>query len=801
LKVLTRNISKPSFHPLRFAWIMILLLFFATPAISQNTKGDRPKSAREGRFKTGKKDRKGPGFSSKRIRSGGRSAASSGGYSPRGRARGGERAGRPLRPIFNVKNPSDKQRAWKGDITGRRVRQKNETSTKPYVHRQPARTTKRTIPDREGRQNVATGRPAKIPSATGKVRNVFPQKGKFVHNPSAKPRDTQRPVSNRTQLARLKTLETKKPPPGRKVRVIPRSVSRPFIRSKSINVYANFKRPKKKGERATTKDLAGRKIRTKNYETPSPGLIKARRVNTGRKRVGDKPYRGPSGSYESVSGRAGRAWQGDISNRKIRSRSGKQPYKTPGMFSRNKSATRTGRVGTGGGYKTATRPGEKRVGMAIPVRSPGIGARGIGNYRGNRRDLKGFRNQGELYSGDRRGIRGFRNQGEQFTGFMRARKAQRVSLGFPGKQKLFQSRPGFRNQGESYTGALKSKRAAKGGGTVSGRLWNNNGTALPPKIGKVNTSGFPGKYKLFQNRPGFRDQGEEYSGAIKTKRPAKGGGSVSGKLWNNEENPLPGKPKSQRGLSFSGNMKAKRPLKGGGSVSGKLWNNEEKPIPTKTFPESAKKIEGFPGKIKQFELTPGFRDQGEEFTGYIKMSRLRRNYVQNKNAHDESVKKRKPEKGVYDVEGLQVKVQRRSYVKNKNASENSLLKLKTTETDRRVADLQVKVKQFDYQRNRSSAADALKVREPGRAFARATDYQGNIKMQKFKLFERNRSLHPDSKFVKTNKNNVDDERDALTNLKLWWARLFKKQDNQPGHLKEKIKKPRYDKGEQGLWYD
>jgi hypothetical protein len=111
------------------------------------------------------------------------------------------------------------------------------------------------------------------------------------------------------------------------------------------------------------------------------------------------------------------------------------------------------------------------------------------------------------------------------------------------------------------------------------------------------------------------------------------------------------------------------------------------------------------------------------------------------------------------------------------------------------------VKQFHYVRNPSGAKGSLKVREPGKAFARATDYQGNIKMRKFILFEKNRALHPDARFVRTNKNNVDEERDVFTNFKLWWARLFKKQDNQPDHLKEKLKKPRYDKGEQGLWYD
>ena len=72
---------------------------------------------------------------------------------------------------------------------------------------------------------------------------------------------------------------------------------------------------------------------------------------------------------------------------------------------------------------------------------------------------------------------------------------------------------------------------------------------------------------------------------------------------------------------------------------------------------------------------------------------------------------------------------------------------------------------------------------------------------KYQLFEKNRALHPDAQFVRTNKNNVKGEKDALTNLKLWWARLFKKEETQPEHLKEKLKKPRYDDGEQGMWYD
>ena len=94
----------------------------------------------------------------------------------------------------------------------------------------------------------------------------------------------------------------------------------------------------------------------------------------------------------------------------------------------------------------------------------------------------------------------------------------------------------------------------------------------------------------------------------------------------------------------------------------------------------------------------------------------------------------------------------------------------------------------------------MKTHEASKAFGKATDYQGNIKMKKFELFAK-KEYFPDSKFVKTNKNNTDDERSVLTNFKLWWARVFKKSDSQPDHLKEKYKKPRYDKREEGLWAD
>jgi hypothetical protein len=347
-------------------------------------------------------------------------------------------------------------------------------------------------------------------------------------------------------------------------------------------------------------------------------------------------------------------------------------------------------------------------------------------------------------------------------------------------------RKGFVPQGEEYTGNIKARRPLKGGGSVSGKLWNNNQRAVSGKVPGIGAKGIDAYRGNIRGRKGFVPQGEEYTGDIKARRPLKGGGSVSGKLWNNNGRAINGKVPGigAKGIDlYAGNIKAKKPLKGGGSISGKLWNNKEKPIPGKEPGIGAKgidlfagnlkprpkgpsandrKVSGYPGKLKKFEVHPGFGDQGEEYTGSIK---AKRKYVQNPNSSDESLKKLKPTSNTYQTAGLQVRVREPLYAKGKK-----------------------------------SPADAVDVRQPGKAFARATDYQGNIKMKKFDLFGR-RDLHPDSKFVRTNKNNVANEKDVVTNFKLWWARLFKKNDNQPQHLKDKSGKPRYDKREVGLWYD
>jgi hypothetical protein len=179
--------------------------------------------------------------------------------------------------------------------------------------------------------------------------------------------------------------------------------------------------------------------------------------------------------------------------------------------------------------------------------------------------------------------------------------------------------------------------------------------------------------------------------------------------------------------------------------------------------------------------------------------KLRKGYVKNPNSAEGALKKNR-EKTTYLTDGLHISVKQRPYSKKPHGAEGSLPGWKPSKESIRASEFTKVIKSYKYVKNGSSADDALKVREPGKAFARSTDFQGNIKMKKFDLFGK-RGLHPDAQFVKTNKNNVEGERGVFTNFKLWWARLFKKNDTLPDHLKDKGHKPRYDKGEQGLWND
>jgi hypothetical protein len=576
-------------------------------------------------------------------------------------------------------------------------------------------------------------------------------------------------------------------------------------------------------------DISGRRLRTRNYQSP-PQEIQSTSASPyyGRRPSGDRPYDSRYRGYRSAT-RTGKAWKGDIAGRRIRGRNfsskGKvqagQPVHPPQRIHDRYGDRPYKGTMPGGGY-TSVSGKRKTYTQALPGKAPGMGAKGIDRYQGNIRFRKTFGTVGTDYSGA-----------------IKARKPLKGGGSVSGKLWNNNGRAldpkDFDSQGTGFAGNIKARRPAKGGGSVSGKLWNNNGRALNPKD--------------------FDSEGTGFAGNIKARRPAKGGGSVSGKFWNNNGRALNPKDFDSQGTGFAGNIKARRPAKGGGSVSGKLWNNKESPIQGKmpqsksamqvgtyqgeikqSTREPGKEVGGFPGKYRMFDLKPDMRNQGEAFTGYIRLSRFKKDYIKNPNASDEALKKARPDKSTYKTGGLQIAIKRKPYVENENSDEEALKKLKPSENTYKVAGLQVKIREKDYRNkphaangslpgiapgknsikaseysrglrinwsykhNPSSADEALKVREPGKAYGRANQYQGNIKMKKFGFFGK-KELHPDAQFVKTNKNNVADERSFVTSLKLWWGRMFRKNETQPDHLKEKERKPRYDKGEIGLWYD
>ncbi len=326
-------------------------------------------------------------------------------------------------------------------------------------------------------------------------------------------------------------------------------------------------------------------------------------------------------------------------------------------------------------------------------------------------------------------------------------------------------------------------------------MWNNDGRPVPgrtPGIGARGIDRYQGNIRA--RRRGYNDQGEEYSGNIKTRRPPKGGGSISG-MWNNDGRPVPGRTPgigargidryqgniraerrgyNDQGEEYSGNIKTRRPAKGGGSVNRNFWNNNGTPVAV---------------RVPRSDQSEGYRYKD------------RRDFRRNENASAFALKQKKPTRQTFAVDGLQVRVRKQSYTSRRGGPQGALPGIKPSAATAKASRYSRGIKQSrDYARNRNSVADALRGRAPGRATARAADYQGNIRFKKFELFNKRRS-HPDAQFVKTKRNNVDGEKGVLTNFRLWWARLFKKNDIQPDHLKERNHKPRYDKGESGLWYD
>jgi hypothetical protein len=463
----------------------------------------------------------------------------------------------------------------------------------------------------------------------------------------------------------------------------------------------------------------------------------------------------------------------------------------------------------------------------IPVRAPG-NPRSAGmqaNYRGSVPYFKPPKGGGS--------ISGFKRNNNNMPVAVRQpidQRAAKFQVNYKGFTPKSQAARNFSQEGLSYTGSIKSQRPLKGGGSVSGQLWNNKGQPLPAKYSASSVARFQGSLPF--KRKSFSREGYDWAGYTKASKPLKGGGSVSGQLWNNKEQPLPAKYSASKAARFQGNLpfarksfsregydwagydRTRKPEKGGGSISGQLWNNKGEPLPART--------------------PTGKQASDVAYSGRIKLSRFKREFVRNPNAAKAALKKHSPYENVYSVNNITTRVKQKETGKNKLSAKGSLPGLPASRETVKAGEYAGTMKRYwDYKHNPSSAdaalktikyskafanatsfggkvrltknyrhapnadKDALKVLAPAKAYARIGDYQGNIRMNKF-----NHKKHfPDATFAHNKDNNVKGERTILTNIKLFWAGLFKKQSTQPDAVKDKVRKPRYDKKEKELWKD
>jgi hypothetical protein len=716
-------------------------------------------------------------------------------------------------PKFLFKSKPKKAKAVKGsrDISGRKLRTKNKSSAARAVVRASSPyegTGRRNRGDRASKP-IRGLPPIRSSSARAARSNVFSNKGKYVNNPSSKPRDNQKGFSNKSKLARAARLRSK-PPQFKGGGGSPRSASGSFVTRGKRNVYwGKFS----KGEKPITKDITGRSLRARNYHTPSPSLIPSGDVYQGRKRKGDRPAKGNFISrFSTASKPTERAWNGDVSGRPIRKNSSKKRIENAGkQFYPRKLSISSNTKGRnkplrGSGYQSRSKHGEQKPGIdPIPVKTPGEGSSSIQKFLGNIKGRKPDKGGGSV------------------SGRRKNNADRPIPVRIPENA---DGRVG------AFSGNLKARRPEKGGGSISGKRLNNNGRPIPVRVpenadGRVST----------------------FSGTLKARRPEKGGGSISGRRLNNNDRPIPVHvPENADGRvgTYSGTLKARRPEKGGGSISGKSMNNNGKPIYVKTplvsarlnysgkikrnygyfrNPHSAKEalkkteptdnifsIRGMPIREKinyKFVQSPHAaknsmkkkepNDNVFEVAGMAVKKKINYKLSQNPHANKNSLKKKEPDDKAFAVEGLQVKRKiHYKFVQNPHANKNSLKKKEPHDGISALEELQVKIKMTKrYMVNPSSKKGSLMVLEPGRAYATINNYQGNLKMKKFNR----KDAHPDAKFAHGHLNNVKSERTIMTNVKLWWSKLFKKNDNQTDAVKEKVRKPRYDKKERDLWKD
>ena len=218
-----------------------------------------------------------------------------------------------------------------------------------------------------------------------------------------------------------------------------------------------------------------------------------------------------------------------------------------------------------------------------------------------------------------------------------------------------------------------------------------------------------------------------------------------------------------------------------------------------------KYVDRTPGPVDKRKLDQAgmyFLRSGSQPTSFsvdrVRVNPFRNPYVHHPEADPRALKKSRPDPDWYAVNGLQMK--KPSSPQRANV-ERTEMNFRVWSIDQsRVAlttGLTGKVVQGRYVHHPNSSREALKVLEPNKAFLRTGLVQANTRMRKYEA----PALHPDARFVHLREDNVEGERTLFTSIRMVFDKKFKRNDLQPANVKEKIRRPRYDPKEVGLWYD
>jgi hypothetical protein len=360
------------------------------------------------------------------------------------------------------------------------------------------------------------------------------------------------------------------------------TITAQFLSRGKKNVYWGKFRKK---EQAVTTDIAGRKLRTRNFHSPKMGLVGRDTLPFFRRGPRDVK-RGPSqqlGGYQSAT-RTGKAWSVNISVNKIRRQTPRANKEQAGKFvwPRKMSVTARGeRSGNPMRDKPQSISGKRGRASAlpVPVRPPGLGGSAMTSFSNRAQGQRRIKGAGGSVS-----RKGWNNNNQPVPGKGAPISSMRIS---------------------GFSGFGKTNRPVKGGGSISGRLWNNQNQAVTVRkggIGTIQAAQFKGRQKGYLGDREFGQVGLNFTGLKRSKKPVTGGGgSISGKLWNNGNTPLAvrqGGEGSRRGGLYQGNIKAQRPAKGGGSISGQLWNNSNTPIAVREGGRGSRLAGTYSGNIK-----------------------------------------------------------------------------------------------------------------------------------------------------------------------------------------------------------